>query len=133
MQLQATLPTCARPTTALPTIRTPDTAAVGAGATALRRSGAGGGAVAAPPAKARVRFWLKFRVDYGQSIRVVGGSPALGELRRFFSAPSLALRSPPPRPACVQPALLLKFKPLLAPNARPSFPPKQHESLESIE
>jgi hypothetical protein len=25
------------------------------------------------------QFWLKFRVEYGQSLRIVGGNKALGE------------------------------------------------------
>ncbi len=44
----------------------------GSGSTALRLANDGN-------AKTRVRFWLKFHVDYGQTIRVIGGSEALGE------------------------------------------------------
>jgi hypothetical protein len=32
----------------------------------------------APKNKVKVRFWLQFRVEYGQSVVVVGGSPDLG-------------------------------------------------------
>jgi hypothetical protein len=31
-----------------------------------------------PPSKVTVRFWMKFRVEYGQSVRVTGGAAALG-------------------------------------------------------
>lgn len=33
------------------------------------------------PKTAQVRFWLKFHVDYGQSIRIIGGHESMGELR----------------------------------------------------
>jgi hypothetical protein len=31
------------------------------------------------PKMVAVRFWLKFHVDYGQSIRIIGGHDAMGE------------------------------------------------------
>jgi hypothetical protein len=32
------------------------------------------------PKMVQVRFWLKFHVDYGQTIRIIGGHDQLGEL-----------------------------------------------------
>jgi hypothetical protein len=31
------------------------------------------------PKMVQVRFWLKFHVDYGQTIRIIGGHDQLGE------------------------------------------------------
>ena len=33
------------------------------------------------PKTCRVRFWLKFHVDYGQSIKIIGSHQDLGEAR----------------------------------------------------
>ncbi len=51
------------------------------GGTALQPAGPQSVLSAVGPAvkTARVRFWLKFHVDYGQSIRVIGGAQPLGE------------------------------------------------------
>ncbi|KAI8466497.1 MAG: hypothetical protein J3K34DRAFT_524496 [Monoraphidium minutum] len=48
--------------------KAPSASAAAGGATVTR-----GGAN-----RTRVRFWLKFSVGYGQSVRVIGGNPALG-------------------------------------------------------
>jgi hypothetical protein len=31
------------------------------------------------PKMVQVRFWLKFHVDYGQTIRIIGGHDQMGE------------------------------------------------------
>lgn len=53
-----------------------------AGSAAGARVGAPPGAAAllkrSDAGRVSVRFWLKFRVEYGQSLRIIGGSKALG-------------------------------------------------------
>jgi len=46
-------------------------ASIGNGSGALLRRGDAG--------RTLVRFWLKFHVDYGQSVRLIGGNKALGQ------------------------------------------------------
>uniref|UniRef100_A0A383WKL3 CBM20 domain-containing protein n=1 Tax=Tetradesmus obliquus TaxID=3088 RepID=A0A383WKL3_TETOB len=50
------------------------------GSTALASLDQGGAALKAKeqPKMVAVRFWLKFHVDYGQSIRIIGGHEAMG-------------------------------------------------------
>jgi hypothetical protein len=42
------------------------------------------------PKMVAVRFWLKFHVDYGQSIRIIGGHDAMGESAGRHSAGGVA-------------------------------------------
>jgi hypothetical protein len=51
------------------------------GSTALASVDQGSAALKAKeqPKMVAVRFWLKFHVDYGQSIRIIGGHDAMGE------------------------------------------------------
>lgn len=37
------------------------------------------------PKTVQVRFWLKFHVDYGQSIRLIGGHEQMGESQQMLS------------------------------------------------
>jgi hypothetical protein len=52
----------------------------GGGAALASADSGGGGALKAKeaPKTVQVRFWLKFHVDYGQTIRIIGGHEATG-------------------------------------------------------
>lgn len=94
------------------------------GSTALA-SADGGGALKAKdaPKTVQVRFWLKFHVDYGQTIRIIGSSDALGACRRCCFRRALRCVGAAARWRCAR--AMLHSRPLTLATSRPLHLPSR--------